>query len=105
MICVTSCICTHRRNLSAFVDSTTLVTCSLLGNITVQNVSYDAEGAIQLQRTWNGRTEGAEKVNAIAVSTNWIAVAGLSMDGKGVTEIWERARGDSASINVNVAEA
>jgi len=77
----------------SFFNLASLVTCTLLGKLAIHTVSYDSEGAVQLNVAWSSQTQGIEKVNAIAVNTRWLVVAGLGKDGKGVVEVWELSGG------------
>jgi hypothetical protein len=70
-----------------FVDLNTLICCTLLGIVSMYRLSRDP---LQLQLLYSKGTEGIEKVNALAVDGQWLAIGGFGKDGKGVVELWNR---------------
>jgi hypothetical protein len=75
----------------AFDDSGILTVSTLLGVMTRYCLIYDQEeGNIQLDKTWQKKTESIEKVNALVVDEKRIIVGGLTTDGNGIFEIWKR---------------
>ncbi|TCD62178.1 hypothetical protein EIP91_007262 [Steccherinum ochraceum] len=82
-----------------FLDSTSLVTCTLLGKIALHTVVYGDDGVVQLETKWSSQTRDVEKVNSLAVSTKWLVIAGLSKDGKGVAEVWSPSDENNGVLN------
>lgn len=76
-----------RELCRAFLNATTVLTCSLLGSLVAHTLSRTSEGKLQANKTWSINTAAVKKVNAIAVENDWLTVGGLSKDAKGVIEI------------------
>ncbi|KAJ7063495.1 hypothetical protein C8F01DRAFT_1055844 [Mycena amicta] len=69
----------------AFLDSSTLLVSTLLGNVLQYTVSRQ-EG-LQISKTRQFQT-GITKVNALVCDEQKLVIAGLTADSKGIMEIW-----------------
>lgn len=73
----------------AFLNPTTIVTSSLLGNISGHLLRIEGDvGDWRIESTPIAQTEMISKVNALAIHGDNIAVGGFRMDGKGVAEVY-----------------
>lgn len=72
----------------AFLNPTTIVTSTLLGNISGHLVRIEGDvGDWRIESFPIAQTEMISKVNALAIHGDNIAVGGFRMDGKGVAEV------------------
>ncbi|KAH9048141.1 WD40-repeat-containing domain protein [Lactarius hengduanensis] len=72
----------------AFLNPTTIVTSTLLGNISGHLVHIEGDvGDWRIESFPIAQTEMISKVNALAIHGDNIAVGGFRMDGKGVAEV------------------
>ncbi|KDQ60768.1 hypothetical protein JAAARDRAFT_124475 [Jaapia argillacea MUCL 33604] len=75
-----------------FINSSTFLTCTLLGTLTCHSLSriVDGDGTPSLQSKveWTTEPEELAKVNSVSIQGDWIAVGGFNKDGKGLVEIW-----------------
>ncbi|KAH9079368.1 WD40-repeat-containing domain protein [Lactarius deliciosus] len=72
----------------AFLNPTTIVTSTLLGNISGHLVRIEGDvGDWRIESFPIAQTEIISKVNALAIHGDNIAVGGFRMDGKGVAEV------------------
>lgn len=72
----------------AFLNPTTIVTSTLLGNITGHLLRIEGDaGDWRIESFLIAQTEMISKVNAIAIHGDNIAVGGFRADGKGVAEV------------------
>lgn len=62
----------------------------------------DNDGA-EVVKIWENTTKTVEKVNALVMDSNSgrIIVGGLSKEGKGVLEIWDRKASDEQDVVPN----
>jgi hypothetical protein len=72
----------------AFLNPTTIVTSTLLGNISRHLLRIEGDvGDWRIESIPITQTEMISKVNALAIHGENIAVGGFRMDGKGVAEV------------------
>jgi hypothetical protein len=62
-----------------------VICCTLLGVISLHQLSSDP---LELKLVFSKNTESFEKVNAMAVAADWLAVGGFGKDKKGAVELW-----------------
>lgn len=79
---------THRTLRSAFANDQTLITSSLLGKLAMHIITYNDSGKLQVNTTWTGEVTNVTKVNAIAVSQQFLLVGGIAKNQKGAVEVW-----------------
>jgi len=74
----------------AFMSPDSLISCTLLGTITHHELSRTGadDEVLELIATWTRDTQALAKVNAISVTTNWIAIGGIGKNKKGAVEVW-----------------
>ncbi|THH13865.1 hypothetical protein EW146_g6405 [Bondarzewia mesenterica] len=74
----------------AFLNPTTLITCTLLGTITQHMISRagDDSGTLTIETVWTTSAMGLAKVNAMAAYSGWITIGGFDKQGKGLVEMW-----------------
>ncbi|KAJ7632780.1 WD40-repeat-containing domain protein [Roridomyces roridus] len=75
----------------AFRDPSILTLSTLLGNI-MQFRIVRQNDSVQLMKIWEGQTDTINKVNSLVADEKRIAIAGLTADAKGATEIWDLAK-------------
>ncbi|TFK30269.1 WD40 repeat-like protein [Coprinopsis marcescibilis] len=74
-----------------FSEARTFTTSTLLGLITQWEIVYqEEERRILLKMLWQGETKNLEKVNKLIADQNRIIVGGLTKDGKGLIEVWQK---------------
>lgn len=81
----------HARHIRAFSTPSTLTLSTLLGSITQYQIRQDND-AFQLAKIFEGQTEDISKVNALLIDSDErrVVMAGLTKDGKGKIEIWNK---------------
>lgn len=68
-----------------------LTVSTMLGVVTQYEVLSDPkQDSVDIDKVWQKKTQGVEKVNALIVDEKRIIVGGLSKEGKGIIEIWQR---------------
>jgi len=78
----------HPDEFRAFLNPTTIVTSTLLGNISRHLLHLEGDvGDWRIESILITQTEMISKVNAIAVHGDNIAIGGFGLDGKGVAEV------------------
>lgn len=76
---------------SDFAPGTTaLLTSTLLGKLARHDISYDDQQKLHVNTTWTAEVQSLAKVNGIALNDKYLAVGGITKDGKGSVEIWSR---------------
>jgi hypothetical protein len=76
--------------LRAFLDSTAIITCTLLGVIFRHTLS--TEGNVEnwkIESIPVAQTQFIAKVNTLAVHGDSVAVGGFREDGKGLAEVYQ----------------
>ncbi|KAI0306618.1 WD40-repeat-containing domain protein [Multifurca ochricompacta] len=74
----------------AFLNPTTVITSTLLGNISQHSIRIEGEaGDWRVDSVSLTKTQSIEKVNALAVHGKNITLGGLKADGKGAAEVYE----------------
>ncbi|KAG6817795.1 hypothetical protein H0H87_003203 [Tephrocybe sp. NHM501043] len=74
----------------AFDDSDVLTMSTLLGVMSRYEIEVDNEGSVIVDQLWEEGTKSVKKVNALVVDDKRVIVGGLTAEGKGVVEIWNR---------------
>lgn len=69
------------------MSENTFLTCTLLGKLAQHGIIYDGE-KVEVETVWVSEVHSLEKVSAMAVSDDWIAIAGFGKDEKGLVEVW-----------------
>ncbi|KAA1471221.1 WD40 repeat-like protein [Dentipellis sp. KUC8613] len=74
----------------AFVKAEVLLTCTLLGTLSLHALSTSDEEPTKwkFETRWTTETKKISKVNALNVHESWSAVGGFDVDGKGLVEIY-----------------
>ncbi len=75
---------------SAFVEADVLLTCTLLGTLSLHALSTYGEEPTKwkFETRWTTETKKISKVNALNVHDSWYAIGGFDVDGKGLVEIF-----------------
>ncbi len=75
--------------LRAFLDTRTIVTCTLLGVIFRHTLSTEGNAEDwRIESISVAQTQSIAKVNALAVNGDGVAVGGFRADGKGLAEVY-----------------
>jgi len=74
---------------SAFLDSTSIVTSTLLGSISRHTLSKGNAEDWTIESNTVVQTRFISKVNALAVHSDNVAVGGFRVDGKGTAEVYQ----------------
>ena len=74
--------------LRAFLNPTTIITCTLLGVISRHNLSTEGVEDWRIESTPVAQTQFIAKVNTLAVHSDSVAVGGFRADGKGLAEVY-----------------
>lgn len=75
---------------SAFLDSTSIVTSTLLGSISRHTLSTKGNAEDwTIESNTVVQTRFISKVNALAVHSDNVAVGGFRVDGKGTAEVYQ----------------
>lgn len=75
---------------SAITSDGRAMTSTLLGRLALHEITYDSEQKLHVRTSWNAQVNALAKVNALALSNNWLVVGGIRKDGKGAVEVWSR---------------
>lgn len=74
-----------------FTGPRTLFTSTLMGKVTLHEISGPtANGKLDLSPRWTKATTDVNKVNAIVATGGFIIISGLSENGEGMIEVWEK---------------
>jgi len=71
----------------SFVDSTSLLTCTLLGVLAMYSLTREEDRLVPKQK-WTANSKDLAKVNTMSTDADCIAVGGFNTDGRGVFNIW-----------------
>jgi hypothetical protein len=75
--------------LRAFLDPTTIITCTLLGVISRHNLFTESVAEHwRIESIPVAQTQFIAKVNTLAVHSDSVAVGGFRADGKGLAEVY-----------------
>ncbi|KAJ7174017.1 WD40-repeat-containing domain protein, partial [Mycena crocata] len=74
----------------AFSNPSILTFATLLGSINQYRIVRQENDPLQLVKIWQGQTSAINKVNTLIIDERRVVVAGLTPDGKGIIEIWNK---------------
>ncbi|EKM55195.1 uncharacterized protein PHACADRAFT_95688 [Phanerochaete carnosa HHB-10118-sp] len=77
-------------------NATALLTSTLLGRLARHDISYDDQQKLHVNTAWRAEVRNLVKVNGIALNDKYLAVGGITKDGKGLVEVWSLDEGVSA---------
>ncbi|TFK55066.1 hypothetical protein OE88DRAFT_1653702 [Heliocybe sulcata] len=70
----------------SFIDLTSLLTCTLLGTLTLYSIVREEDRVVPTQK-WTAESKDLAKVNAMSAEADRIVVGGFNADGRGVFTI------------------